>query len=208
MSGLSQVRVLDVWRILGGPEPRHGRAPAWWRKSRDANVSFDIERNVFYDHVQNRGGGVLALVETALNCDRAEALAWLEGEGFIEPRTLTHEQRCEYARRRGKASSAALDIERWRCAFIVELNRRKPAAVKTGDDEALKHAASLCNVLENGSPADIVREFIRQRAGDPADVARFIALGEKRNYEDRWITAQVVLRLARAAESEDFSRAE
>ena len=100
LNDFSQVRVLDVWRALGGPEPRRGRAPAFWRRSHDPNVSIDAERNVFYDHAQNRGGGVLALVETALDCSRPEALAWLEDEGFIEHRTLTRKQRREHAQRK------------------------------------------------------------------------------------------------------------
>lgn len=204
MSDISQVPVLAVWRALGGPEPRRGRAPAWWRRSRDPNVSINAARNVFYDHVQNRGGGVVALVETVLNFSRAEALAWLERQGFIESRTLTHEQRREHAWRRGKANSLALDIARWRDALTVELNARKLAAVRAGDDEALAHSASLCNSLENGSPERIVREFIRHRASHPAEVARLIAGGETWEREIRRIAAEVVLMLARAAELESL----
>jgi hypothetical protein len=171
-------------------------------------VSIDTERGVFYDHVQNCGGGVMALVEIVLNCNRASALAWLESEGFIEPRRLTHEQRREHARRRDEATSAALDIAHWRIAFILELNTCKAAAAQTWNDVALGRAASLCNLLENGSPADVVREFIRQRMADPATVARFVALGQERDEEARRITTRVVHLLARAVGREDFNRAE
>ena len=84
MADLASVRILDAWRALGGPEPRRGRAPAWWRGSRDPNVKIDAARGIFYDHVTSSGGGVLALVETVLSCNRAAALTWLEDEGFIE----------------------------------------------------------------------------------------------------------------------------
>jgi hypothetical protein len=161
MNALSQVRFIEVWRTLGGPEIRSGRAPAWWWGSRDPNVSIDPERGAFYDHVQNRGGEVLVLVETVLNCDRAHALAWLGEEGFIESRHLSREERREYARRKSQATSASVDIGYWRRAFIPELNARKLTAVQVGDDEALGRAASLCNALKNGSPADTIREFIR-----------------------------------------------
>jgi hypothetical protein len=113
---VSEVGILDTLRALGGPEPQRGRVPAWWRGSRDMNVSIDAEQNVFYDHVLNSSRGVLTLIKTVLNCGRAAALAWLEGEGLIEPRTLTPEQRRDHARRRGAARSLALDIESWRCA--------------------------------------------------------------------------------------------
>ncbi len=200
MSRLSEIRVLDVWRALGGPEPRRGRAPAFWRGSRDLNVNINAERGVFFDHARSRGGGALTLVETVLNCSRTIALAWLEAEGFIEPRTLTDEQRCEHKRRKDKASSVAMEIERWRDAFTIELNARKLAAVKDGNDETLECAASLCNVLENGPPEDIIRAFIRLRAEYPAEAERFAALGEEREREARWISAKVVLMLAQSAE--------
>ena len=118
----------------------------------------------------------------------------------------THEQRRKCARRRNAANSAGLDIARWRCASITELNTRKVAAAEAGEDESCCVALQLAQKRISG--ADIVREFIRHRAGKPGDVARFLALGEDfDDYEARQITAGVVLLLARVAGSEDFSRA-
>jgi hypothetical protein len=204
MGDLSSLRILDVWRVLGGPEPRRERVPAWWRGSRDLNVRVDAERGVFFDHVENRGGGVLALVETVLNCDRAAALAWLEEAGFISARTSTRDQRREYARRKESASTAADDIVCWRDAFAQDLNARKLAAMDAEDDESLARAASLCNRIENGSPEDVIREFFRHRGADPVDVARLIELGRTRERDARRATAEFVLLLARVSESESL----
>jgi hypothetical protein len=198
---------LDVWRALGGGPLRGKRGKAFWRGGDGYSIALDTAKGTWYDHRDGRGGGVLALIETALGCSRAHALRWLEGEGFIEPRTLTLEQRREHAQRRATSGTVALDIAHWRYAFTAELNASKLAAAKADCDEALGRAASLCNVLENGSPQDIVREFIRHRANNPADVARLIAAGMKREQEARRITAEVVLLLARVAEWEDFRNA-
>jgi hypothetical protein len=80
--------------------------------------------------------------------------------------------------------------------------RRHGGAIEAADDAALDHAASLCNLLENGSPTDIVREFIREREFAPGAVARLVEMGQQRDSEDRRITAEVVLLLARMAELE------
>jgi hypothetical protein len=204
---LAYIPLLKVWSALGGGELRGKRGKAFWRRGDGYSIALDAAKGTWFDHRDARGGGVLALVETALGCDRRTALQWLQGQGFIDPRTLTREQHREYARRRGTAGRVALDIARWREGFTVELNARKLAAAQAGDNEALALAASHCNVLENGSPEAIVREFIRHRAGNPADSARFVAMGERRDHEARRITAEAVLQLVRAAELEDRYRA-
>ena len=200
MSSFPHVPILEVWRALGGPEPQRGRAPAFWRNGDNPqSVTLSNEKGCWYDHRDNEGGGVIDLVQRARGCNRAVALTWLEGEGFLEPRTLTREQRTEHARRRDKASSAALDIARWRDALTLELNARKLAALEVWDEEALACAASLCRMLENGPSEAIVRKFIRQRANDPSDVARLIVASQERDLDAQRITAEVVLLLARVA---------
>lgn len=203
---LATLHLPDVWSALGGGPLRGRRGKAFWRGGDGYSVALDAAKGTWYDFVAGAGGGVLDLVETALGYDRRAALRWLEAEGFIEPRTLTYEQRREHARRRGTASTVALDIARWRDAFTVELNARKRAAVEAEDDGALARAASLCNLLENGSPEAIVREFIRHRASNPVDAARLIGVGFNREQEAQRITAEVVL-LAQAVDWEAFRHA-
>ncbi len=204
---MAELNIVAVWQALGGGPLRGNRGQGFYRNGDGHNVALDPAKNAWYDYRDGRGGGVLALVETALGCDRRTALRWLECQGFIESRTLTHEQRREHAMRKSTASALTLDIECWRSALIVELNARKLVAAKADNDEALACAASLCNVLEDGSPKDIVCEFSRHRARNPEDVARLIAAGQNADQQARRITAQVVLLLTRSVEREGLSDA-
>jgi hypothetical protein len=105
---------------------------------------------------------------------------------------------------RAVANATTDDIECWEDALTVELNARKIKAVEDWDETALAEAASLCNVLENGSPEEVVREFIRHRTNDPTETARLIVVGRERNLEAQRITAEAVLYLTVAAESEKY----
>ena len=99
------------------------------------------------------------------------------------------------------------DIEHWRDAYQIELNVCKLAALERGDDVALGRGASLCNVLENGPPEEIIREFILHRNCDPAEVALLIAAGAEREWHAGSITTEIVLMIARAAEMEGLTNA-
>ncbi len=201
---LGELPILDVWRALGGGRLRGRRGQGFWRRGDSFSVALDPAKNTWYDHRDGRGGGVLGLVETVHGCDRRTALGWLEGQGFIGPQTLTREQRSEHAQRRATAGTVALDIAHWRSAYAIELNARKLTAAKGANDEALGRAAALCNVIENSSPEAIVREFIRHRTNDPAEMARLVAKGRNDEQEARRVTAEVVLLLAQAVEREGF----
>jgi hypothetical protein len=64
MGALESVRILEVWRALGGPELRRGRAPAFWRSGDNPQaIAIDAEKGCWYDHRDNCGGGVLRLVQ-------------------------------------------------------------------------------------------------------------------------------------------------
>ncbi len=204
---LREVPLLDVWHALGGGALRGRRGQASWRDGDGYSVAINVAKNAWYDFVDNVGGGPLKLVETALGCDTSTALSWLEQNCNLDSRrSYSPEERSRHALLKNSASQSALDVEHWRSAFIPELNARKITAANAGDDDELERAALSCNVLENGSSEDIVREFIRQRAIDPASVARFIELGKERDVESQRITAEVVLLLA-AAQLEGSERA-
>lgn len=197
---LENIPILDVWSALGGGPLQGRRGKALWRGGDGFCVALDPERNVFFDHRDGRGGGILELAEVALGCDRRTALEWLETNcGLDSRRPLSVNERRVFAERRLAASSFAEDITNWRAGLIPELNARKIAAVESGDDDALSRAASICNTLENGSPIDFAREFHGHRASDPADVERLIAIGQAYELEAQRIAAEAVLLLARAA---------
>jgi hypothetical protein len=92
---LDEVAMSQIWKQLGGgPLKGSGtgkRGIAFWRKGENGfNVSVDFHQNVWYDHRDGRGGGVLALVRVARQCSEHSALEWLELYGGLSPsRPLT-----------------------------------------------------------------------------------------------------------------------
>jgi hypothetical protein len=207
---LGTTTISQVFVALGGNEPKRGRARAFYRDGDNRQaVSLNDAKGCWYDHRDGVGGGMFDLIQRVLGCDRAAALRWLSNfTGLpLEDQPASRRSRRAFAERRREARIEAEMIGFWRDALMPELNARKIAAVDAGDDQALARAALLCNVLEHGSPEDVVGEYGRHRAADPAEVTRFVALGRARNDEARRITADVVLLLARAAESEDLDDA-
>ena len=105
---LASIPILQVWHALGGGELRHNRGQAFWDDGDGYSVSLNAERGTWCHYGgKNEKGGLLALVETALNCDRAEALGWLEANCGLNPSNrLPLEERRRYAR--AKADAPAL----------------------------------------------------------------------------------------------------
>jgi hypothetical protein len=203
---IERIHITDVAQALGVRIDRtRRRGVASWREGRNFSVSLDDVKNVWHDFVTGDGGGMLDLVQRVHGCNRADALRWVADLAGValDDRPAAREDRRTFAERRKVATAVAQEIESWRNALIPIMNARKLAAVRLGDDEALARSASLCNVLENGPPADLVREFIRHRASDPADVARLIAVAREHDLETERIAAAVVLVLAAAEGSLD-----
>ena len=73
-AALDAVSLETVWRSLGGGPLCGNRGRAFWRNGDGLNVAIDEGR--WFDHVTGAGGGTLALIETALECDRRAAMAW------------------------------------------------------------------------------------------------------------------------------------
>lgn len=99
---ISQIRISEVWRALGGGELQRNRGRAWWRNGDGWNVSLDDAKGAFYDHARGAGGGVLDLIQLVRGGSRAEAMEWLKGFAGVEsgpagrPRALhTSAQRAE-----------------------------------------------------------------------------------------------------------------
>jgi hypothetical protein len=189
MSTLESVSIAEVWERLGGVALRNGRGKAFWRGGDGLSVSVDVEGGRWFDFVTASGGRVLLLVQTARNCEQPAALAWLESEGLIERRTMSREERDEYKQRRNAASLVACGIEHWRVALIQELNERKLTALEAGDYEELQWVASVCHLLENGSPESLALEFFRQTKRDPLRAAQLIEEGRQIEYESQWLAA-------------------
>ena len=204
MGALDSVRILEVWRALGGPELRRGRAPAFWRRGDNPQaIAVHAEKGCWYDYRDNIGGGVLQLVQHVRSCDQPEALRWLQYQGLIDIRPLSPVMRREYSRLRGEAQCKADELQHWLTAKRVELNAIKKAAMESGEEEVLASAASLCYRLENGSRDDINREFLRHRDTDPTEVARLVAIGQDDEDHAQRITGWLVLQMAQLGDQFD-----
>ena len=204
---LDSVSILTVWERLGGGELRHGRGRAFWRAGDGHNVAVDEGRGCWFDFVAGRGGGALALVQTVLQCDKPAALAWLEREGFIEPRQpLTVEERRAFAIRREGRRTAAQEIAWWRDALVAELEVPKESlfAPNVSTKQRLRAARAARDAYYFGSldAAGVARMFFAHRAADPAAVARLVEAGRARDMESRSCAAAVVALMAGAAGSE------
>ncbi|WP_324742076.1 AAA family ATPase [Tsuneonella sp. CC-YZS046] len=71
--------------LFGLPNQRLSNAETL-RWGNHGSLKVDLADGVWHDKEANEGGGVLDLVMRERGCDKAGALAWLEGEGLIAPR--------------------------------------------------------------------------------------------------------------------------
>ncbi len=183
--GFESIHIGQLWAALGGGPIRRGRGAAFWRNGDNPTaVSIDLERGRWRDHVSGTGGGCLALVETALSCSRADALAWLEANGFIEPRRLSVVDRRAFAQRRAVAEDQSQQAWRWWQARRWQLGALKAAADKSAAYAALAVHARALFLHEAIEPAQLVAAYVAARTADPAGVAALIA--EAIADERRW----------------------
>lgn len=92
---LERLSIVDVWQATGGGELRHGRGQAFWRCGNGYNVALDLDRERWFDHAAGVGGGVLALVSTALRLTPGQSAQWLIELAGIEDKPLTRAARLE-----------------------------------------------------------------------------------------------------------------
>jgi hypothetical protein len=103
---IAAVRITEVFTALGGAPLRHGRGRAFWRDGDGYNIALDDRKNAWCDHAHGKGGGVLDLIQTALTCDRAGAVAWLASTFSLDinqARPLTLVEKRRYVDARAKA---------------------------------------------------------------------------------------------------------
>ena len=83
---LPDLDILDVWTAVGGGPLRGKRGKASWRDGDGYSIALEAAKGTWFDHRDGHGGGVLALVKTALGCDQQETLAFLETHCGLDPR--------------------------------------------------------------------------------------------------------------------------
>lgn len=152
--------------LLGAPN-KHLSNDKTLRWGTHGSLKVDLPDGVWHDKEANVGGGTIDLVIRERGCDKAGALAWLEGEGLIEPRPQQAGQPTfyEYADENGQV------------LFKVE---RK---LKNGEKTFLQHGPDGRGgfVCRQGCMQGVRRVLYRLPellASDPATIV-FVCEGEK-----------------------------
>ena len=126
---IATATISTVWEGLGGGPLRFGRGRAFWRDGRNFNVALDDAKGVWYDFARSEGGGVIDLVQRAINYDRREALRWLADHVGVslDDRPLSRDERQSFARRRQRAELVAKGLTAWRARHLADLRARRNA---------------------------------------------------------------------------------
>jgi hypothetical protein len=195
-STIGSVCVTAVWERLGGGPLRGGRGVAWWRDGDSpTSISLDSKQNVWCDHARGSvGGGVLKLVRTVLDCDKASAVRWLCEEGFIENLATSPELVRKRAQKWAAVRHQAENIRLWRRGLVAELETAKADAVARDDELALAISARELFLMETNGAA-VVARYRKHLATDPAAAARLIQRARDDAKHAQAITAKVVLLL-------------
>lgn len=142
--------ITDVVRRLGGGEPRHGRITAFYREGDNYSVSLDDKKNVWFDHRDGVGGGVLDLVVRVLGGTRADALKWLSEHYGIPLETQTPAQRKKAIRANHKADVLAGEAADWArgMRLLLEQQYRDLLEAISGPDVEPSDEDHLWEMLE------------------------------------------------------------
>lgn len=157
---IEDLSILQVWTATGGAPLRGSRGRAFWRNGDGYNIAIDPTKGTWFDHASGTGGGILALVETAIGGDRRAALDWLaQNFGIVSGNSYTPAERAEFSRRRQAARAVAERlIQRRDETFnqirdakrrkLEEYHRINGAAYENEDIELLARAEELWAELE------------------------------------------------------------
>jgi putative DNA primase/helicase len=138
--------------LLGNP---NRVSPTEWRYGTNGSLSIDLENGVWYDHENQTGGGVLALIFRETGCMNGEAVEWLKQNGFPVEDIASY-----VLRGPAIAVTDTADAEQFR---VVE--------TWAYDDV---HGELIFQVqrLENGAGVKRYRQRRRARPDDPPDKVR------------------------------------
>ena len=199
--------ISSVWVELGGDAPKHGRASAFFRDGNNPQaVSLNDDKGAWFDHRDNKGGGVLDLVQRVQGCARSDALKWLAEQNGVtlEDRETTATERRAFARRRARADADTQRVLDWASGLLSEIEgtlaRETAEALGAGVDPTalLAKMHRTAHWLRTATAHDLVGEYGRAVAADEAEVARLEAVGRDDREDAERVTWAVVDILARS----------
>lgn len=190
----TEIRILDVWRELGGGEIKRNRARAFWRNGDGWNVSLRADKDAWFDFASGSGGGVLNLVETALRCDRRTALEWIAERWGTPDDGLPVDYRaraklCDYS-------------ELWRRGRVRELERLKAEALAICDKGGraawpiFTEAAAELYQTETAGPESVVAMFDHALIKDATGACHLIHDQQRHESEAANLAGFIVAALA------------
>lgn len=187
---IANASIASAWRSLSGGEIKNGRARAFWRGSTDLNISVDVERGIWHDFTTGEGGGVLALVQTVLECDKRAAVEWMEGQGLIPSRTLTPEEKAKYSSQQRDIESNLPSARLWRRAAIgiysEVMDELKTALFdpalprpEPGDIREIENLLALLRKAEGTELVNLYRAWLSRSPATTIEMVRVAAAREK-----------------------------
>ena len=192
MAILHHIPIIDAWKRLGGGDLQgrgsHLRGRAHWRDGDGFNVSLDTDKNCYFDHRDGRGGGVLALVETALGCGRPDALKWLSQNCGLEHRYATPAEHTSARRRQWEAEQPEEQLQPAYRAFLRELERRRDQLLfllRRVDDPDLELELEVCYWRIDTMRRAIGDDVDPDAAALTTVIVRLLELAERNRDESR-----------------------
>src|SRR5580658_1977601 len=129
---IERVRISSVAEALGIKLDRtRRRGVATWREGRNFSVSFDDAKNVWHDFVTGEGGGVIALVQLIVGCDRKAALRWLAGFAGVPLGEQTDSERRNWSQRMRAVEPKARKLVAWKYETIEALREQRNLLQRT-----------------------------------------------------------------------------
>ena len=117
---IERVKISEVWNWLGGEPLKKGRAKAFWRQgNNDQSISLNDTKNVFFDHRDSKGGGVLGLIQAALGLNSKDAAKWLADQAGLP--LDDHQPGRSTKSRYLAAKTEAIGFVEWRAKLLVAL---------------------------------------------------------------------------------------
>jgi hypothetical protein len=190
---LGELDIVSVWSILGGGPLRAKRGQAFWRNGNGYNVALEPAKGTWFDYRDSRGGGVLALVETALGCSRSDGLRWLEENCGLDSRRLfSQEERTEQVKKIAERTKA----ESW---GIAARALAEQALDKLDENDAGRaDYTRLLGIISTGGPA-LIKEYRTWRDIHPELTQAMVRAGMSSHARVQRRLALCLLELANAA---------
>ncbi len=123
---LERVRVVDIVSALGGEVPRRGnRTRCLIHRGDNPTFSINEQKGCWYCFACSEGGGKVALVRRAMNCEPKAALEWIAHLAGLSLAQCSREENRARALALNNAENEGRDLIDWRTSLIQSLRDRR-----------------------------------------------------------------------------------